>query len=98
MLLMHHDVLIIADKHGLENFKETAINKSTFNRTMLMADGVFRAKMIDHPEILLQLYDKLCQTNISINMTKDGIWQCLCGASAVGEFCSWCGNTNRLHG
>ena len=64
----------------------------------MMADGVFRAKMIDHPEILLQLYDKLCKTNISINMTKDGIWQCLCGASAVGEFCSWCGNTNRLHG
>merc|ERR1719508_707835 len=29
------DILILADKHGLEDFKKAAIKKITFNRTML---------------------------------------------------------------
>eukprot|EP00092_Neocalanus_flemingeri_P019570 GFUD01021202.1.p1 GENE.GFUD01021202.1~~GFUD01021202.1.p1 ORF type:complete len:225 (-),score=73.58 GFUD01021202.1:135-809(-) len=89
------DILILADKHGLEDFKKAAINKITFNRTMLMADTSFRVKMMENPAVLLQLYDKLCQANIPVNMTEDSIWQCLCGVSAIGEFCSWCGSSNQ---
>ena len=89
------DILILADKHELEDFKKAAIKKITFNRTMLMADTVFRVKMMENPEVLLQLYDKLCQANIPVNMAEHGIWQCLCGASAVGDFCSWCGTINQ---
>jgi hypothetical protein len=51
------DVLILAGKHGLEDFKYAAINKNTFNRTILMTDSVFRTKMMDQPKTLLLLYD-----------------------------------------
>ena len=89
------DVLVFANKHGLEEFKKAAINKIIFNRTMLIADLEFRAKMLEHPEVLLQLYDKLCQVNVPVNMSNQGIWQCVCGSSVVGAFCSWCGNSNQ---
>ena len=36
------DVLVFADKHGLEEFKKAAINKIIFNRTMLTLPAVPR--------------------------------------------------------
>ena len=88
-------VLIMAEKHGLENFKKAAMNKIIFNRTLLLGDRAFRDKMLQHPEILLQLYDRLCQVNIPVNMTSQDIWSCVCGSSVVGAFCSWCGTSNH---
>ena len=86
------DVLVVAEKHGLEDFKKAATNKIIFNRTMLIADRSFRDKMVDNPGVLLQLYDKLCQANVPLNMTEQKLWQCVCGSSVIGAFCSWCGN------
>ena len=89
------EVLIMAEKHGLEDFKKAAMNKITFNRTLLLGDRGFRDQMLQHPEILLQLYDRLCQVNIPVNMTSQDIWSCVCGSSVVGAFCSWCGTSNH---
>ena len=89
------EVLIMAEKHGLEDFKKAAMNKITFNRTLLLGDRGFRDQMLQHPEILLQLYDRLCQVNIPVNMTSQDIWSCVCGSSVVGAFCSWCGTSNQ---
>jgi len=88
------DILIVANKHGLEDFKKVAIDKITVNRTMLMADPEFRTKMRDNPQVLLLLYDDLCQVMHPSNLlTGSTIWPCVCGASVVGQFCSWCGNS-----
>ena len=87
------DVLIMAEEHGLEEFKQVAINKIIFNRTMLLGDQDFREKMLQHPSLLLQLYDKLCQLNIPVNLSSQDIWTCGCGSSVVGAFCSWCGGS-----
>ena len=86
------DVLVMAEKHGLEDFKKAATNKIIYNRTMLIADESFRDKMVDNPGVLLQLYDKLCQANVPVSMTEQKLWQCVCGSSVIGAFCSWCGN------
>ena len=89
------DVLIMSEKHGLENFKKAALNKIIQNRGLLIGDRDFREKMLNHPEILLQLYDNLCQVTIPVNMTSKDLWLCICGSSGVGAFCSWCGNSYR---
>ena len=39
-------VLIMAEKHGLENFKKAAMNKIIFNRTLLLGDRGFRDQML----------------------------------------------------
>jgi len=89
------EVLIMAEKHGLEDLKKAAVNKIIFNRTLLIGDREFRDKMLQHPEILLQLYDRLCQVNVPVNMTSQDIWTCVCGSSVVGAFCSWCGTSSH---
>ena len=109
------DVLIAADKVGLEEFKMVAINRITNNRQMLMAEAGFRKKMVDHPHILLMLYERLSQTSYnnnnlepvfsddmssspisrhsSISSPSGILWTCVCGSTATGQYCSWCGST-----
>ena len=98
------DVLIMAHQLQVEEIKNIAINRITNNRNMLMADPDFRKKMMEHPEILLLLYDKLCQNNDLIleemssslnsqssNSSTCSLWTCVCGSTATGHYCSWCG-------
>jgi hypothetical protein len=61
------DILLMAEKHGLEDFKKEAVKKIISNRTMLIADQAFRDKMMLNPGLLLQLFDNLCQA-----FEKDG--------------------------
>ena len=100
------DILIVADRLHLEEFKTVAMNRITKNRAMLMADPAFRKKMVDNPEILLVLYDKLCQdpsdemstslvSSQSSNSSSGSLWTCVCGSTAIGQYCSWCGYSSK---
>ncbi len=99
------DVLIVADKMGLDEFKRIAVNKITNNRTMLAADLEFRKKMVENPDLLMMLYDNLCkadgsndesfqmsssQTSVS-SSGSESLWTCFCGSTVTGLGCSWCG-------
>jgi len=96
------DVLIVADRLQLEEFRAVALTSITKNRAMLMADPQFRKKMVDNPEILLVLYDKVCQepseemstslaSSQSSSSSSGSLWTCVCGSTAIGQYCSWCG-------
>ena len=99
------DVLILADKLHLEEFKSVAINRITKNRQMLIADTEFRKKMVDNPDLLLTLYENICQQVIglddmsssvvssqsSVSSSNGCLWTCVCGSTVPGQFCSWCG-------
>jgi len=99
------DVLILADKLHLEEFKSVAINRITKNRQMLIADTEFRKKMVDNPDLLLTLYENLCQqetglddmsssvvsSQSSVSSSNGCLWTCVCGSTVPGQFCPWCG-------
>ena len=101
------DVLIVADKMGLDEFKRIAVNKITVNRTMLAADPEFRKKMVENPDLLMMLYDNLCKADASTDESfrsqmsssqtsesssgSESLWTCVCGSTVTGVCCPWCG-------
>jgi len=99
------DVLILADKLHLEEFKSVAINRITKNRQMLIADPEFRKKMVENPDLLLTLFENLCHqetglddmsssvvsSQSSVSSSNGGLWTCVCGSTVPGMFCPWCG-------
>lgn len=101
------DILILSDKLGLEEFKRIAVTRITINRTMLAADPVFRQKIIENPDLLMMLYDNLCQADSSIEESfvsqmsssqtsvsssgSESLWTCICGSTVTGLSCPWCG-------
>ena len=92
------DVLIVAERVGLEEFKNVAINRITNNRHMLIADPVFRKKLIDNPQILLMLYEKLSQNQFDVfseEISSSPISRHSSSSSSGGGvlWTCWCGST-----
>ena len=89
------DVLILAEKFQLPKFQEVALKRITKNRISLMSDQQFRQKMLDHPRILLLLYDDVCQdqhdSQSAVEVSTGPLWSCSCGSTISGQFCCWCG-------
>ena len=92
------DVLIVAERVGLEEFKSVAMNRITNNRHMLIADPVFRKKLIDNPQILLMLYEKLSQNQFDVfseEISSSPISRHSSRSSSGGGvlWTCWCGST-----
>ena len=85
------DILIVADKLDLEQFKSVALSRINKNRFFLVNDPEFRKKMMENPNILMMLYEKLSQDQLpDTPMSTGALWTCLCGSTARGNYCSWC--------
>ena len=92
------DVLIVAERVGLEEFKSVAMNRITNNRQMLIADPMFRKKLIDNPQILLMLYEKLSQNQFDVfseEISSSPISRHSSSSSSGGGvlWTCWCGST-----
>ena len=92
------DVLIVAERVGLEEFKSVAMNRITNNRHMLIADPVFRKKLVDNPQILLMLYEKLSQNQFDVfseETSSSPISRHSSSTSSGGGvlWTCWCGST-----
>ena len=92
------DVLIVAERVGLEEFKSVAMNRITNNRQMLIADPMFRKKLVDNPQILLMLYEKLSQNQFDVfseEISSSPISRHSSSSSSGGGvlWTCWCGST-----
>ena len=93
------DVLIVAEKFSLTELQKVAVRRITRYRTSLLADPTFRQKMVDHPGILLLLYDELSQEEVSepaVEVPTSPLWSCLCGSTVSGHYCCWCGGAGHV--
>eukprot|EP00092_Neocalanus_flemingeri_P033277 GFUD01036189.1.p1 GENE.GFUD01036189.1~~GFUD01036189.1.p1 ORF type:complete len:367 (-),score=88.61 GFUD01036189.1:75-1175(-) len=50
------EMLILADKHNLDKFKELAMKRIVMNKAKFVADEDFLCKIEDHPKILIELF------------------------------------------
>eukprot|EP00092_Neocalanus_flemingeri_P025487 GFUD01027635.1.p1 GENE.GFUD01027635.1~~GFUD01027635.1.p1 ORF type:complete len:389 (-),score=101.20 GFUD01027635.1:68-1177(-) len=50
------EMLILADKHNLDKFKELAMKRIVMNKAKFVADEDFLCKIENHPKILIELF------------------------------------------
>ena len=104
-LSLNFEVLIIAQKLNINAFKSVALDKLIKNRKTIIQDQALRNKMREHPDGILLMFDKMCEDDGPEVMNPEEshhnqdanrcappvLWTCLCGATVIGQFCSWCG-------
>ena len=104
------DILIMAQREQLEDFKVVAIMKLDKKRKILIKNTAFRNILLAHPDIMLLLYKKICEDlpeemsntlvshghKSSSNDVAASIWTCYCGLAVTGQYCNWCGDNSPL--
>ena len=93
-------VLIVTEARGLEELLEAAVIRVNSERAVMVREPMFRERMMQHPAVLLRLYqgvsmeeDEDRQMDMMININSGGVLRACygCGACSTGLYCTWCG-------
>merc|ERR1712192_117603 len=97
--------LILAEARGLEELVEAAVVRVNSERAVMLREPVFRERMMQHPAVLLRLYQGVSveedhmmeeeeerQMDMMTNINTGGVLRACygCGACSTSLYCSWC--------
>jgi len=97
-------VLIVSEARGLEELLEAAVGRVNSERAVMLREPMFRERMIQHPAVLLRLYQGVSveedhmmeeeerQMEMVTDINSGGVLRACygCGACSTGLYCPWC--------
>ena len=78
------DMLLISEQFSLQELSQIAVKKLNKNRTLFLREAGFRQKLLEHPLILLRLYEEMSIGPEEELSRVSELWTC-------GYYCQWCG-------
>merc|ERR1712192_125892 len=97
--------LIVAEARGLEELLQAAVGRVNSERGVMLREPVFRERMMQHPAVLLRLYQAVSveedyimvqeeerQMEMMTSINNGGMLRACygCGACSTGLYCPWC--------
>merc|ERR1712181_41420 len=97
--------LIMAEARGLEELLNAAVGRVNSERAVMLREPVFRERMMQHPAVLLRLYqgvpvegdhmveeEEERQMEIIASTNSGGVLRACygCGACSTSLYCNWC--------
>merc|ERR1712192_297419 len=97
--------LILAEARGLEELLKAAVVRVNRERAVMLREPVFRERMMQHPAVLLRLYQGVSvegdymeeeeerqQMDMMTNINTGSVLRACygCGACSTGLYCNWC--------
>ena len=97
-------VLILSEARALEELLEAAVGRLNSERAVMLREPMFRERMIQHPAVLLRLYQGVSveedhmmeeeerQMEMVTDINSGGVLRACygCGACSTGLYCPWC--------
>ena len=91
------EVLVVVEARGVEELLEAAVVRVNSERAVMVREPMFRERMMQHPAVLLRLYQGLSMEEdtmmVEEEMNSGGVLRACygCGACSTGLYCTWCG-------
>ena len=90
----------MAEARGLEELVEAAVGRVNSERAAMLREPVFRERMMQHPAVLLRLYQAVFveekeeerQMEMMASINNGSVLRACygCGACSTGLYCNWC--------